>query len=73
MDWAIHLTHVESVFNNSISAATHQAPNELLYGSTVWLFPSLDVSIDTPNPAVADYFEQIQERINDAIEIAKDN
>src|SRR5437667_10526291 len=34
-DWAVHLTHVESVFNNAISASTKLAPNELLYGTTV--------------------------------------
>ena len=72
-DWAVHLTHVESVFNNSVNTATHQAPNELLYGTTVRLFPNMDVPIDTSNPAVADYLEQIQERISDAIAIAKDN
>ena len=60
-DWAVHLTHVQSVFNNSVNTATHQAPNELLYGTTVRLFPNMDVPIDTSNPAVADYLEQIQE------------
>jgi len=33
----------------------------------------MDVPIDTSNPTVADYLEQIQERISDAIAIAKDN
>ena len=69
----MYLTHVESVFNNSVNTATHQAPNELLYGTTVWLFPNMDLLIDTSDPTVAEYLEQIQERIDDAIAIAKDN
>ena len=43
-DWASHLTHVESVFNNSINASTKLALNELLYGTTVRLFPSIRTS-----------------------------
>ena len=56
-DWAKHLTHVESVFNNSISAATQHAPNDLLYGTTVRLFPNIATPIQTPIPAVASCLE----------------
>ena len=69
-DWALYLTHVESVFNNSISASTNLASNELLYGTTVCLFPTIKTPIESPIPS---YLSQIFERINDAIAIAKDN
>jgi hypothetical protein len=36
----VYLTHVESVFNNSVNALTGFAPNELVYGTTVSLFPA---------------------------------
>ena len=72
-DWASHLTHVESVFNNSINASTNLAPNELIYGTTVQLFPTLKTPVDSPMPSVNEYLEQILERIKDAVAIAKDN
>ena len=72
-DWAIHLTHVESVFNNSIAMSTGLTPNELLYGTTVRLFPSFKHSNNSLVPSVAEYLAQIQERIDEAIAIAKDN
>jgi Chromo (CHRromatin Organisation MOdifier) domain len=72
-DWASHLTHVESVFNNSISAAMNLAPNELLYGTTVRLFPSIKTPVESTIPSVGEYLDQILERINDAVAIAKDN
>ena len=72
-DWALHLTHVESVFNNSISASMNLAPNELLYGTTVRLFPNIRASVESSVPSVKEYLDQILERINDAIAIAKDS
>ena len=68
----MHLTHVENVFNNSDNTATHQAFNELLYDTTIWLFTNMDFLIDTLNPAVADYLKQMQEWIDGAIAIVKD-
>ena len=72
-DWATHLTHVESVFNNAVNASTRLAPNELLYGTTVRLFPTFKRPIESSVPSVGDYLGQILERIDDAIAIAKDN
>ena len=72
-DWALHLTHVESVFNNSVSASTNLAPNELFYGTTVRLFPSLKKPLDSAVHSVNNYLHDILERIADATAIAKDN
>lgn len=72
-DWASHLTHVESVFNNSINASTSLAPNELLYGTTVHLFPNIKTPVKSLMPSVDEYLNQILERIDDAVAIAKDN
>jgi transposase InsO family protein len=72
-DWATHLTHVESVFNNSVNATTKLTPNDLLYGTTVRLFPDLRRPVDSTVPAVADYLEQILEQINYAVAVTKDN
>ena len=72
-DWAVHLTHVESVFNNSVNVSTGFAPNELTYGTTVRLFPSLKTPIDSPVPAAAEYLQQILQRIDEAVAITKDN
>src|SRR5436190_23794505 len=41
-DWAKHLIHVETAMNNSVNATTELAPTELLYGSPIRLFPTLD-------------------------------
>ena len=67
-DWAKHLMHVEIVMNNSINAITGKAPNELLYGTTVRLFPAINPR-STNVPAVADYIAAIQE----SIAIARDD
>ncbi len=70
-DWSKHLTHVEVVMNNSVNAATELTPTELLYGSPIRLFPTLDET-DVDNvklPAVKDYVDRIMESIS----IAKDN
>ncbi len=67
-DWASHLMHVEIVMNNSVNATTGKAPNEMLYGTTVRLFPTIN-SNSVNVPAVAEYIEEIQE----SIAIARDN
>jgi hypothetical protein len=54
--------HVEIVMNNSMSATTGKAPNELLYGTTVRLFPVIKAS-SVNVPAVADDIKNIQESI----------
>ena len=61
------------MFNNSISASTNLAPNELIYSTTVRLFPSIKTPVDSFIPSVSEYLDQILERINDAVAIAKDN
>ena len=60
--------HVEIVMNNSVNATTGKALNELLYGTTIRLFPTIQAK-STSVPAVTNYIEQIQE----SIAIAKDN
>jgi hypothetical protein len=66
-DWVDHLIHVEASFNNSVNATTAKTPTEMLYGTTLRLFPT---PIPEPSrvPAVEDYIENIQE----SIKIAKD-
>jgi len=70
-DWSKHLVHVEVVMNNSVNATTELTPTELLYGSPIRLFPTLDET-DVNNiqlPAVRDYVDRIMESIS----IARDN
>ena len=57
--------------NNSVNATTELTPTELLYGSPIRLFPTLDeTDIDNIQlPAVKDYVDRIMESIS----IAKDN
>jgi hypothetical protein len=70
-DWTKHLIHVETAMNNSVNATTEMAPTELLYGSPIRLFPSLDETTinDIQLPTVKDYIDRIME----SIAIAKDN
>src|SRR5437667_4951543 len=70
-DWAKHLIHVETAMNNSINATTELAPIELLYGSPIRLFPTLDETDinDIRLPDVRNYIDRIMESIS----IAKDN
>ena len=56
-DWTTYFTHVESIFNNSMSTATYQAPNELFYDIIIRLFSSIDLPINTSNRSVVDYLE----------------
>jgi len=51
-----------------VNTTTGKAPNELLYGTTVRLFPAINPS-STNVPAVANYIEKVQE----SIAIARDN
>ena len=67
----MYLTHVESVFNNSVNTATHQAPNELLYGTTVWLFPNMDLLIDTSDPTVAEYLEKFKNELMTPLQLPR--
>ena len=57
--------------NNSVNAITELSPTELLYGSPIRLFPTLDeTDIDNIQlPTVKDYVDRIMESIS----IAKDN
>ena len=69
-DWPDHLVHVETAINNSVNATTDYTPTEMVYGSSVRLFPSFhEVTPDTPVPAVTELLEQISE----SIAIARDN
>jgi hypothetical protein len=58
-DWAVHLTHVESVFNNSMNASIGFAPNKLVYGTTVHLFSAFKRPFNSPVPAVTKYLLEI--------------
>jgi len=69
-DWMDHLIHVETAMNNSLNATTKMTPTQLLFGTSIRLFPSFRATaIDTPVPAVAEFIE----RINESVAIAKDN
>src|ERR1700687_2450344 len=67
-DWMKHLTHVELAMNNSVNATHQQSPTEMLYGTSLRLFPAIE-NIDTTVPRVAEFIE----RINESQVIAKDN
>jgi hypothetical protein len=58
---------VETSMNNSVNATTGKTPTELLYGTTVRLFPVVNMEKATL-PAIANYLERIQESINIAKE-----
>ena len=64
-DWAEYLIHVEAAMNNSVNATTGMSPTELVYGSTLRLFPSpRDLVTSTQEmPAVSDYIQRIQGNI----------
>ena len=65
-----HLIHIETAMNNSVNATTKMTPTQLLFGTSIRLFPSFRPStVDTPVPAVAEFIE----RINESVAIAKDN
>jgi len=64
-DWADHLIHVEAAMNNSVNATTGKSPTELVFGTTLRLFPSpRDLAKPTQDvPAVTDYIQRIQDNI----------
>ena len=69
-DWMDHLIHVETAMNNSVNATTKMTPTQLLFGTSIRLFPSFGPrTIDTRVPAVSEFIE----RINESVAIAKDN
>ena len=65
MDWADHLIHVEAAMNNSVNAMTGKLPTEMVFGSTLHLFPSPhDLAKPTHDvPAVSDYIQAIQDNV----------
>ena len=67
-DWAEHLIHAETVFNNSVNATTSKTPTELVYRTALRLFPVPVDKGDITHPAVTDYIE----RIEDSVAIARD-
>ena len=64
-DWADHLIHVEAAMNNSINATTGKSPTEMVFGTTLRLFPNpRDLAKPTQDiPAVSDYIQRIQDNI----------
>jgi hypothetical protein len=67
-DWTDHLIHVEIAMNNSVNATTELSPTELIYGTSIRLFPTIDTSMNTKVPETADFIE----RINESQAIARD-
>jgi len=64
-NWADHLIHVEAAMNNSVNATTRMTPTEMVYGTTLRLFPS-PRDLTKPNhdvPAVTDYIQKIHDNI----------
>jgi hypothetical protein len=72
-DWAAHLKLVEAVLNNTVSAATKKAPNELIYGKVVRLQLEASVSESTPQPAgdIAERRERARQEAQLAIAFAQ--
>jgi len=64
-----HLIHVKTAINNSVNATTKMTPTQLLFGTSIQLFPRFGPNIDTKVPAASEFIE----RINESIAIAKDN
>src|SRR5580704_10048423 len=63
-DWVDHLIHVELAMNNSTNVTTGKAPTELLYGTTIQLFPS--PRKDSTIPSVNNFLQNIEESVNAA-------
>ena len=64
-DWADHLIHIEAAMNNSVNVTTGKSPTELVFHTTLRLFPSPN-DIAEPRqdvPAVSDYIQQIQDNV----------
>lgn len=64
-DWADHLIHVEAAMNNSVNATTGKTPTEMVFGTTLRLFPSpRDLAEPTQDvPAVTDHIQRVQDNI----------
>jgi hypothetical protein len=64
-DWEDHLIHVEAAMNNSVNATTGKTPTEMVFGTTLRLFPSpRDLAKPTHDvPAVSDYIRAIQDNV----------
>src|SRR5437773_4039056 len=59
-DWMDHLIHVGTAMNNSVNAMTKMTPTQLLFGTSIRLFPSFGPrTIDTRVPAVFKFIERI--------------
>ena len=52
-DWASHLVTIESVMNNLRNSKTQQGPNDLVFGTTISLFPATATIADTAVSPVA--------------------
>ena len=65
IDWAAHLIHVEAAMNNSVNTTTGKSPTELVFRTTLRLFPSThDLTKPTQDVlAVSDYIQRIQDNI----------
>ena len=64
-DWVEHLIHVEAAMNNSVNATTGKSPTELVFGTTLHLFP-LPQDLAKPVqdiPSVSEYIQRIQDYI----------
>ena len=64
-NWAAHLIHVEAGMNNSVNTTIGKSPTEMVYGTTLRLFPSpRDLAkLNQDVPAVTDYIQTIQNNI----------
>jgi len=64
-DWVDHLIHVEATMNNSINSTTGKSSTEMVFGTTLWLFPNpLDLAKPTQDVlAVSNYIKRIQDNI----------
>jgi len=64
-DWVDHLIHVEAAMNNSVNATTGKSPTELVFGTTMRLFPSPNDLAEPRQdvPAVSDYIQRIQDNV----------
>jgi hypothetical protein len=62
-DWADHLIHVEAAINNSVNATTGKSPTDLVFGTTLRLFPFPHdlATVIQDLPAVSDYIQRIQD------------
>lgn len=61
-DWADHLIQVESAMNNSVNVTTEMIPTELIYSSSLHLFPH-PTDTSSEFPTITDFIEWINESI----------